>query len=290
MPSNKDPQLNDVAILTRAVENVFRKLIRFLVGRISLVKLQEIIRVIYVQESEMKLKVDRPEKNISMTKLAVLTGLDTRTLTKVRNNEDYWKPFHKAKRFLREMTPESSILDVWSSDPRFLDKKSGNPKQLKFSDAEISFELVVKEAVSSRGVTAQSLLEKLIDNQSVKYHEKSNKIELIKNIDMATESSNSMKALELGFIKIETLLGTIFHNYRAISKGTTAFYERGYWTHRLNPNNRQKFETAMRKFLKTSNKRARQLIAEFEEDIASEDQLTAGVNMFYFEDAAGTPN
>ena len=35
----------DVAILTLAVENVFRKLIRLLIGKISLKKLQEMVQV-----------------------------------------------------------------------------------------------------------------------------------------------------------------------------------------------------------------------------------------------------
>ena len=34
-------RLHEAELLTRAVENVFRKLIRFLVGRISLVRLQK---------------------------------------------------------------------------------------------------------------------------------------------------------------------------------------------------------------------------------------------------------
>ena len=44
MPPVQNEQLQDAAVLTRAVENLFRKMIRFLVGRLSLVKLQEMIR------------------------------------------------------------------------------------------------------------------------------------------------------------------------------------------------------------------------------------------------------
>jgi hypothetical protein len=48
--------LPDVAILTLAVDNVFRKLIRLLIGKISLKKLQEMIQIIFVEETEAKLK------------------------------------------------------------------------------------------------------------------------------------------------------------------------------------------------------------------------------------------
>ena len=49
MPKKDTSQLQDAAILTQAIENVFRKLIRILVGRISLLKLQEMINFIYVE-------------------------------------------------------------------------------------------------------------------------------------------------------------------------------------------------------------------------------------------------
>ena len=62
MPSSQDENLQDAAILTRDVENVFRKLIRFLVGRISLVKLLEMIRFIYVEEAEDNIRAENPVK------------------------------------------------------------------------------------------------------------------------------------------------------------------------------------------------------------------------------------
>ena len=113
MPSDKN--LPDVAILTRAVENVFRKLIRMLIGKISLKKLQEMIQVIFVEEAEAKLKLERPGKNVPLSTLAVVTGFDTRTLTRIKSEDSYLKPFHEEKRFLREITPECSVLDVWES-------------------------------------------------------------------------------------------------------------------------------------------------------------------------------
>ena len=84
MSSLEDSRYQEADLLARAVENVFRKLIRFLVGRITLVKLQEMIRYIYVEETEKMLRRERPGKNVPLTRLALNTGLDTRTLTRVR--------------------------------------------------------------------------------------------------------------------------------------------------------------------------------------------------------------
>ena len=67
MTTSRKDDLGDVAILTLAVENVFRKLIRLLVGKISLKKLQDMIQVIFVEEAEAKLKKEKPGKNVPLS-------------------------------------------------------------------------------------------------------------------------------------------------------------------------------------------------------------------------------
>ena len=51
-----DPALREVSVLIHAFELVFRKLIRLLIGRISLKKIQEMVHIIFVEEAEAKLK------------------------------------------------------------------------------------------------------------------------------------------------------------------------------------------------------------------------------------------
>ena len=106
MPQITDSLYEEPATLTRAIENLCRKLIRFLIGRMSLVSLQEIIRYVFVEEIENKLRAENPNRNIQLTQLALLSGLDTRTLTKIRNSKKYGKPFYEEANFLREFAPE----------------------------------------------------------------------------------------------------------------------------------------------------------------------------------------
>jgi hypothetical protein len=287
MPPDKVEHLQDVAILTRAVENVFRKLIRFLVGRISLVKLQEMIRFIYVEESETKLREERPNKDIPLTKLAILTGLDTRTLAKVRNSEGYRRPLYLEKRFLKDMTPESCVLDVWSSNPNYMDSSSGKPKQIAVANEEHSFEQLVRETVTSRGVTVQSVLERLIANKAVKLDKELQQVELLDKIEAPFKAGNEWGALEAGLLHTGSLLDTVFHNFKAVQGGKKTFYQRGCWTHRLNPGDKEIYQQTLREFLKESDDTARNLIIPFEEKVSTDEQLTAGVSMFYFEEQMG---
>ena len=108
MPTVSESRFKEADLLARAVENVLRKLIRVLVGRITLVKLQEMIRFIYVDETEKKLKSERPGKNVPLTRLALNTGLDTRTLTRVREKL-YGEEKPYGSQFLAELTPESAV-------------------------------------------------------------------------------------------------------------------------------------------------------------------------------------
>jgi hypothetical protein len=155
---------------------------------------------------------------------------------------------------------------------------------LKINEGNDSFEHLVNEAVTSRGVTAQSLLQKLISNDSVRLLEDLRTVELLRNAVLPKISGDALSALEIGFTQTSVLLDTVVHNYNAIIQGTTTFFQRGSWTHRLNPKNRAKFEKTMRAFLERSDDEARKLMLEFEENYSSDDQLTAGIGMHYFED------
>lgn len=286
MPSDSEKGLAEAAILTRAIENVFRKLIRFLIGRISLVKLQEMIRFIYVEESERKLKGDQPNKDVALTRLALLTGLDTRTLQKTRNSDGYRKPMYKESRFIKEMTPESCVLDVWISSPKFLDKKSGEPMTLPLDGEDVSFDSLVKEAVSSRGVTTQSLLASLIENNAVGLNKHRDTVELLQKIQAPFRAGNEWGALEVGLLHACSLLETVFHNYEAVRDGRNTFYQRGCWSNRLTIQNKRKCELELKELLKKTDKEARKIISLFEENTSKEDYFTAGLSFFYFEEGS----
>jgi hypothetical protein len=284
MLPESEKNLPEAAILTRAVENVFRKLIRFLVGKISLVKLQEMIRFIYVEESERKLRRERPHTDVALTRLAFLTGLDTRTLSKTRSNERYRKPLYKESRFIKAMTPGSCVLDVWISTPKFLDKKTGKPAILPLYGEDASFEMLVKEAVNSRGVTAQSILASLVENQEVAFDEPSGCVELLQKIQAPFKAGNEWGVFEIGMLQVGSLLDTIFHNFLVTKNGGETFYDRGCWTHRLSCKKRFEFRETIKKFLEDSDEKARVEIEQFEESSSSEEQLTAGIFMYYFEE------
>lgn len=284
MRKSVDSRHQESAVLTRGVENVCRKLIRFLIGRISLVKLQEIIKFIYIEEIENKLQKENPTKNIPLTQFALLSGVDTRTLTKVRNSKKYRQPLHQESNFLEEITPGASILDTWCSKPPYVDESSGLPKTLTVSGGPESFEALFNESTKSRGITYKSLLKRLAESGSLSLNKDSNKVTLMTNSYLPADSNDDLGAIEMGFSALGNMVDTITHNIRSLEFGNDRFYQRGAWTYRLNVKNSNKLKNQLKKLLEETDSKARVLIEKEEENFASSDQITAGISLFYFEE------
>jgi hypothetical protein len=275
---------SNAVILTRGVERVFRKLICFLVGKISLVKLQEMIRNIYVEESERKLRTEKPGRDVSLTRLALITGLDTRTLAKIRNDEQYRKPLHEQERFVKTMTPESCVLDVWLSSPKYCNVKTGEPRILDLMGIGKTFEELVGDSVSSRGVTVQSILASLVNLKAVDFDEENQTIKLLEKTLAPYKVGNRWGVFDVGIVQICNLLDTSFHNFEVATTGGQAFFARGAWTVRLPRREKVEFQKKIRRFLEDSEMKARKKIELFEESESTTNQITAGLHMFYFEE------
>jgi hypothetical protein len=285
MPPVQNEQLQDAAVLTRAVENLFRKLIRFLLGRITLVKLQEMIRYLFIEEAENKLKRENPEKNISLTKLALLSGIDTRTLTKVRNSEGYRQPLYRESKFLREFTPGAAILDFWSSRQPFVDPRSGKPKILEISGEGSSFEALFSGCIRGRGVTANSLLQRLAESGAVKIDHEQGTVKLLKRSYLPSSSGDQQGSIQMGFSAIGNMLDTVIHNVESLDTGADRLYQQGAWTYRLSPHNRERVRNSLRQLLAETDKKARKIFSKYEDINASPEQITSGISLFYFEES-----
>ncbi|MGA9574116.1 MAG: DUF6502 family protein [Lysobacterales bacterium] len=276
--------LRDSAILTRAVEGVFRKLIRMLIGRMSLKKLQEMIQVIFVEEAEKMLRQENPGKNAALTSLAVIAGYDTRKIVKIKRNDNYLKSFYKKERFLSSLTPECNVLDVWESNPEYLDVQSGKPKPLKISGPAPSFESLIGKSVSARGVTTTSFLQRLEASGSIVVDREMNEVRMIEKRYLPARSKDKAESVKVGMAVIGNLVDTITHNLNVADPDDDLFYQQGCWTNRLRKSDSKKLRQLVRSFLLDSDERARKVIGPFERQEVETDQITAGISMFYFEE------
>lgn len=275
MTTVTEARLQEADLLARAVENVFRKLIRFLVGRISLVKLQEMIRFIYIDETEKKLKAENPGKNVPLTRLALNTGLDTRTLTRVREQLYQGEPQYRTQ-FLAELTPESAVVEAWSG-------LKGQGSELQYGSESAEFEKLVRRTISTRGITIQSIIKRLVDTNSIEQDKEKQSLKLLVDHYSPYLSDDEPNIINAAFSAISNLIGTIENN---VNNGTEdRLFQRQAWTFRLNPEDRQEFRKNMRQMLEQYEEDSMRAIEPWEVERYGSGLVTAGVGFYYFEES-----
>ena len=279
MRTMDEPHLQEAELLTRAVENVFRKLIRFLVGRISLVRLQEMIRHIYVEETEHQLQVKNPGKNVPLARLALNTGLDTRALVQIRKRLQAEGPQYR-QQFLAELTPESAVVEAWAG--RIRKEGADGNAVLEYGSDDAGFEALVKSTLSIRGITTQSIIRRLVDTNSVEQDRERRTLRLLVDHYSPYLSRDEPNIVNAAFSAISNLISTIEHNVSVDQE--QKLFQRQAWTFRLDPAKRAEFRTAMRSMLERCEETARDEIAPWERDEYGEGLVTAGVGFYYFED------
>jgi len=284
MPDSRDSHLQEVTILTRAVENVFRKLIRFLVGKISLVKLQEMISYIYVQESENRLREEFAGKSVPLTKMALLTGLDTRAITMVREKiEECDGAFQQL--LLKELTPESAIVESWAAK---IKKSARNGKinfrTLKFGSENDEFEKLVRSTITSRGVTTQSLIQTLLATNSISLDKKRKTIKLLVDYYSPYLSNDEPNMINSAFSAVSNLISTIEYNAKASVE--ERMFQRQVWTFRLPHEKLKAFRCSMREMLKGMEQEVKEQVEGWEAASFDANHLSAGIGLYYFEESA----
>ena len=279
MATTGDQRLQQAELLTRAVENVFRKLIRFLVGRISLVRLQEMIRHIYVEECERKLQAENPGKNVPLTRLALNTGLDTRALVQIRTRLQTEGPQYR-QQFLAELTPESAVVEAWAGHIRSAGSAAG-ANVLDYGREDAGFERLVKSSLSIRGITPQSIIQRLVDTNSVERDRDQRTLKLLVDHYSPYLSQDEPNTVNAAFSAISNLISTIEHNVGA--EQADKLFQRQAWTFRLDPQRLGEFRAGMRAMLERCESDALQKIEPWELDQYGGDLVTAGVGFYYFE-------
>ena len=283
MVAHSEPDLRQVAILTRAVENAFRKMIRLLIGKMSLKKLQEMIQIVFVEETEARLRKEAPGKNVALGDIALQTGVDTRTIKKIRTYIAVSNPIHQDNVFLDGFMPLFKVFDIWMNDAKFFDVDSGKPRKLKIEGKGATFSELVKMAIQSRGLTAHAVLKRLKEIGVVEEDPLSGTV-VLKQEDNVFISEDDLDLLDVGFTAIGNLAGTISHNIQCNMNEGEKYFQRGSWDYQFDPDKMDQIRKTIHRYLRKEDERSRDLIASLAETDPQNGQVTAGISMFYFEE------
>ena len=151
-------QQDDAKSITHFLSRVFRKVVRLVIGTVSLPALVDILRNLYVEEAQNKL--EREGSKPTKSAIALMTGLDTRVVSALLEQEE-------GELQAQNVNPEHALIDMWSSDPFFLDPESGKPASLPIVGRGRTFQTLVLRSVG-RNVTVKTVIGRLLASKNVR--------------------------------------------------------------------------------------------------------------------------
>jgi len=270
---NNINQQDDAKSITQFLGQVFRRVVRLVIGTVSLPALYDILKAIYVEEAQKKLARDggKPTKSA----IALMTGLDTRVVSSLmdQNLESTIEG--------QSVNPENALIDMWTSDPFFLDPDSGEPARLPISGRGKTFQGLVLKAIG-RNITVKTVMDRLLAWGSIRViHGDIDTVELVSRTYLPL-SDDRLKHTEIGLLEAARILGAVAHNMN--SSPETRVPQQGRWTYRLDPERYKDFRKKARQLLEKQIKEGESLLEEFEEPTKVPGQITVGIGWYQWGD------
>lgn len=199
--SNPRSNADNAERIVSAMERILRPVIRLFVGRISCGFMVQQIKRIYIDEARRWIEENDANARVTKSKLAMLTGLDTRTISAIENSQP-------TDNIEGELCAETAVLYRWVSQSDYQDE-NGKPKLLPIMGRSNTFQALVNAAVG-RNVTCQTVLDRLLESGNVEVVDE-NFAKLVSPYYQPIKSSEQM-IIDSGSISISRLTETIENN------------------------------------------------------------------------------
>jgi len=266
---NEASNPNDSASLTNALGLVLRRIVRLMIGTVSFPALVEILKTLFVEEAENKIK--RSGSKPTMSALALLTGLDTRVVSVVVN-KDYDISIES-----KNICAENALLDMWANDPLFSDPNTNKPYILPIEGRGRSFQGLVLRSIG-RNITIKTVLDRLLASGNIGIiSDGTEKVEML-DLFYSPITNDRAKMTDIAFVESSRVLSAAIHNM--ISDVDSRVPQQGRWTYRLSPSRYKEFRTEARFLLQKQIKEGEALLEKFEESKKQPGQLTVGIGWY----------
>lgn len=260
------------ATLALAIERMVRPLIKLIVGRVSCGFLVQQVKRIYIQEARSWIERNDPNGRVTKSKLAMLTGLDTRTISSIEAEEGEADDVS-----ISDLCPEAGVLDKWRSSRTFTDD-DGGPKVLPIFGKSVAFQALVSSVVG-RNVTCQTVLERLLDSGNVEIVD-GDYVRLLNPYYQPIESSDET-LVDAGSWSIGRLTETVVNNLNA-SDPSQRLLQQDRLSRRIPAEFEEDLTQEVRALLERQIVEVEEVLEKYEATEKAEDQKTFGVGWFSF--------
>lgn len=270
--SHIEQSAGDAAWLVSAVERILRPVIRLLVGRVSCNMFTNLVRQLYVEEGRKQLQAEDPDRRITKSALALLTGLDTRAITSLEDSSPEYS--------IVDLSPEAAVLGVWANEETFRERESGEPMKLPIYGRGLTFQTLVSRTVG-RNVTCPTVLEKLTESGNVEIVDEN--FVVLRNCHYTPIYDSERTFIEAGSFSLNRLANTIGHNMNAQPNQDPRWLQQDRWTKRLPPDRLEQFRADVRELIEKHISEAERSIDAHDSPIRTNEHFSAGVGWYYWE-------
>jgi len=263
----------DAKAITEVIPLVLRKIVRLLVGTVSYPALVEILKSVYVEEGREKLL--RSGSRPTRSALALITGMDTRVVSTVlaKDCDTTIEP--------QQISPEFTLIDLWSSDSFFTDSETGEPAILPIEGRGRTFQGLVLKAIG-RNITVKTVLDRLLKSKTIEViYGDIQEVRLLTK-EFTPITSDIAKLTDITFLEASRVMSAGIHNMNSIPEERVP--QQGRWTYRLAPENYRAFRREVRSLIKIQIKEGEALLERFEEAQKQPGQLTVGIGWYQWGD------
>jgi hypothetical protein len=266
-------QQEEAKSITLFLSGMFRKVVRLVIGSVSLPAIYDILKSIYVEEAEKKLLRDgsKPTKSA----IALITGLDTRVVSSILAEGT------ESSAQAQPINPENALLAYWSTDPFFQDPETGKPAALPISGRGRTFQGLVLKSIG-RNITVKTVLDRLLAWGTIQVNRGDIDTVELKSITYLPLSDDRVKHTEIGLLEASRVLGAVIHNMNPNRDFRVP--QQGRWTYRLDPIRYKEFRKRARVLLEKQIKEGEELLEDFEEATKKPGQLTVGIGWYQWGD------
>jgi len=260
--------------LALAIERIIRPFIRLIVGRVSCGFLIQQVKRIYIEEARAWIESNDANGRVTKSKLAMLTGLDTRTISSFEENV-----VDAADTRLGDLCAEAAVLDAWNSDAKYRDDND-KPDSLPIFGRGVSFQSLVSSTVG-RNVTCQTVLDKLEETQNVEVVN-DNFVRMVNPFFQPLDETEE-PVIDYGSISVGRHLGTVNHNIFCKNKDKRRL-EQNRWSMRIRKADVEAMESELRTLVEDQILDVEQILVKYEQSDDQEDTVSYGVGWFFFSD------
>lgn len=265
---------NETRRLVVLARRILDPLARMLVGRLPYDTIARLLKEALVQAAREKLQHEAPAKRITKSSIALMTGIDSRTLEDTASPDD-------ARSIHQLLNPYSLVLEVWSQHSKWQDPETGKPMVLPTYGPGKSFQTLVNRTVG-RNISYSEIMETLLKARNIERVD--NRHLVLRERLFNAPQDVDMKALWFS-ANLSYCLGVNIQRKLETGPGEEATPNASLTTSQLVPEAAlPELRAKMAELVVQHTNEVGETLGEHETEDTSGRRYSAGVGWFYFEE------